>query len=91
MHPIAFERPFRALYVISYWHESFEGRPIGEIFAVWNGGIVYYGGLVGATLACAIYLRIKKLPLWKVADIIAPSIAFNRSPYSERIFAMCRS
>ena len=28
----------RTLYVISYWSESFAGRPIGEIFAVWRGG-----------------------------------------------------
>jgi phosphatidylglycerol---prolipoprotein diacylglyceryl transferase len=67
----------RALYVVSYWHESFEGRPIGEIFAVWNGGIVYYGGLIGATLACVIYLRRKRLPLWKVADVLAPSVALG--------------
>ena len=67
----------RILYVVSYWHESFEGRPIGEIFAVWNGGLVYYGGLIGATLACALYLRRKKLPIWKVADVVAPSIALG--------------
>ena len=67
----------RTLYVISYWSESFAGRPIGEIFAVWRGGLVYYGGLIGATLACIFYLRMKKLPFWKVADILAPSIALG--------------
>jgi phosphatidylglycerol:prolipoprotein diacylglycerol transferase len=67
----------RSLYVVSYWHESFEGRPIGEVFAVWNGGLVYYGGLIGATLACVCYLRLKRLPFWKVADILAPSVALG--------------
>jgi phosphatidylglycerol---prolipoprotein diacylglyceryl transferase len=67
----------RTLYVISYWRESFEGRPIWEILAVWQGGLVYYGGLIGATLACVIYLQMKKLPFWKVADIVAPSIALG--------------
>ena len=67
----------RALYVVSYWHESFAGRPFGEIFAVWNGGIVFYGGLIGATLACALYVRRKKLRLWRVADVLAPSIALG--------------
>ena len=67
----------RSLYVISYWHESFEGRPIGEIFAVWKGGLVFYGGLIGATLATLLYLRMKKLPFWKVADILSPSVALG--------------
>jgi phosphatidylglycerol---prolipoprotein diacylglyceryl transferase len=67
----------RSLYVISYWHDSFEGRPLGEIFAVWNGGLVFYGGLIGATAATLLYLRIKKLSFWKVADILAPSVALG--------------
>ena len=67
----------RTLYVISYWRESFAGKPIAEIFMVWKGGLVYYGGLIGASLACILYTRLKKLPLWKVADILAPSIALG--------------
>lgn len=67
----------RTLYVISYWRESFAGQPVGEIFAVWHGGLVYYGGLIGASLACILYTRFKKLPLWKVADILAPSVALG--------------
>ncbi len=67
----------RTLYVVSYWQDSFAGKPLGEIFAVWHGGVVYYGGLVGASLACILYTRLKKLPLWKVADILAPSIALG--------------
>ena len=64
----------RVLYVISYWQESFAGKPIGEIFMLWKGGLVYYGGLIGASLTCIAYLRLKKLPLWKVADILIPSL-----------------
>ena len=67
----------RTLYVVSYWREAFAGKPLAEIFMVWKGGLVYYGGLVGAALACICYTRFKKLPLWKVADILAPSIALG--------------
>jgi phosphatidylglycerol:prolipoprotein diacylglycerol transferase len=67
----------RTLYVISYWRESFAGRPLSEIFAVWNGGLVFYGGLIGASLACILYVRRKRLALWKVADVLAPSIALG--------------
>jgi phosphatidylglycerol:prolipoprotein diacylglycerol transferase len=67
----------RVLYVISYWREYFADHPFPEIFMLQHGGLVFYGGLIGATIAGIIYLRIKNLPLWKVADIMAPSIALG--------------
>ena len=72
----------RFLYVISYWDTLFEKplflhAPWTEIFMVQRGGLVYYGGLIGASLACIIYARVQKLPLWKLADIFAPSIALG--------------
>ncbi len=69
----------RSLYVVSYWQDQFAGRPIGEVFMVWRGGLVYYGGLVGASAACLIYAGIKQLPLWKVADILTPSVALGHA------------
>ncbi len=67
----------RSLYVISYWHEVFAPQPIWEIFMVQHGGLVYYGGLIGASLACILFARRKKLALWRLADILAPSIALG--------------
>ena len=69
----------RTLYVISYWREQFADQPFREIFMVHHGGLVFYGGLIGASLAGIIYLRAKKLPLWKLADILAPSIALGHA------------
>jgi len=67
----------RTLYVITFWRESFADQPVTEMLAVWKGGLVFYGGLIGASLACILYVRLKKLPLWRVADILAPSIALG--------------
>ena len=67
----------RVLYVISYWREQFAQNPFPEIFMVQHGGLVFYGGLIGATLAGMFYIHRKKLPLWKIADIVAPSIALG--------------
>jgi phosphatidylglycerol:prolipoprotein diacylglycerol transferase len=67
----------RTVFVVTYWPENFAGHPIYEIFMVQRGGIVYYGGLIGASLACIIFARIKKLPLWRLADVLAPSIALG--------------
>src|ERR1700691_1579762 len=67
----------RLVYVTTYWKDEFVGQPLSEIFAIWHGGLVYYGGLIGATIAGMIYIRWKKLPLWKIADVMAPSIALG--------------
>jgi phosphatidylglycerol---prolipoprotein diacylglyceryl transferase len=67
----------RFVYVTTYWKEEFAGQPVSEIFAIWHGGLVYYGSLIGATIAGVIYIRWKKLPLWKTADVLAPSIALG--------------
>ena len=68
----------RAWYVVSYWREGFANRPFTEVFMVHHGGLVFYGGLVGASLACVLFTRRRELPLWKVADILAPSIALGQ-------------
>ena len=67
----------RTVYVTTYWKEQFAGQPLTEIFAIWHGGLVYYGGLIGAAVGGFIYIRWKKMPLWKTADVFAPSIALG--------------
>ena len=67
----------RAFFVIGYWKEEFAGRPIYEIFMVQRGGLVYYGGLIGASLACIVFAWLRKLPLWRLADVLAPSVALG--------------
>ena len=67
----------RAVYVTTYWKQEFASQPFSEIFMVQHGGLVYYGGLIGAIVAGSIYLARKKLPVWKIADILAPSIALG--------------
>ena len=67
----------RFVYVTTYWKQEFAGQPLSEIFMVQHGGLVFYGGLIGASLAGIAYLAWKKLPLWKIADILAPSIALG--------------
>jgi len=67
----------RMLYVASYWQKDFAGQPLSEVFAIWKGGLVFYGGLIGATLAGIIGVKRRGLPLWKVADCLAPGIALG--------------
>jgi len=67
----------RIVYVTTYWKQEFAGQPFTEVFMIQHGGLVYYGGLIGATVTGIGYLAWKKLPVWKIADILAPSIALG--------------
>ena len=67
----------RAVHVVTYWNEQYAGKSFWEIFMIRNGGLVFYGGLIGAALATILCARRKQLPLWKVADILAPSVALG--------------
>ena len=67
----------RFVYVTTYWREEFASQPFTEIFMIQHGGLVYYGGLVGAAVAGFSFIRWKKMPLWKTADVFAPSIALG--------------
>lgn len=69
----------RALYVLSYWDRDFAGRPLGEIFAVWKGGLVFYGGLIAATGAGLWRLHRLQLPVWTLADCLAPGIVVGHA------------
>jgi phosphatidylglycerol:prolipoprotein diacylglycerol transferase len=66
----------RVLYVIINW-TTFSNDPI-EIIRIWHGGLVFYGGFIGACLVALWYLRKHDLSLWNTADILAPSIALGQ-------------
>ncbi|HAB18068.1 MAG TPA: prolipoprotein diacylglyceryl transferase [Verrucomicrobiota bacterium] len=69
----------RVWYVGSYWQRDFVGRPWTEAFAVWQGGLVYYGGLILGTLVGIWRIHAMKLPLWTVADCLAPGVALGHA------------
>ena len=50
-----------------------------DIFKIWNGGLVFFGGFLGALVASFIYLKMKKLNILKTFDILAPGIALGHA------------
>ncbi len=58
--------------------EHFAARPL-EAFAIWKGGLVFYGGLLAAVPVGIWYVNRHSLPIWKTADIMAPSIALGQA------------
>jgi phosphatidylglycerol:prolipoprotein diacylglycerol transferase len=50
-----------------------------QMFKVWEGGLVFYGGLIPAAAVAFGYMRWRRLPTWKLADLISPLIALGLS------------
>jgi len=67
----------RTLYVLTYWRTQFAPVPLWHVLAVWEGGLVFYGGLVGASAAGLGYIFLRGWPLWKLCDALAPSVALG--------------
>lgn len=76
----------RLFYVIEYWDTRFKSENWWEtainIVKFTEGGLVIYGALIGSTVALVFSVWRRKLPLWAMADLIAPSLmiglAFGR-------------
>lgn len=68
----------RILYVITFWDQEFAGKGFLHIFAL-RSGFVFYGGLIGAMVAGIGYTRWKKIPTWKLADALAPSVSLGHA------------
>lgn len=66
-------------YVAQFWHTIDDKWDLLRDF---RSGLVFYGGLVGATLGVVLFVRAKKLPLLKILDVLAPAgalgLAFGR-------------
>ena len=66
----------RVEYVRTTWHQ-FEGADFVQLINVRDGGLVFYGGLIGALIAFGVIIWRRNLPPLKVLDIIAPLIPFG--------------
>lgn len=90
----------RLYYVLFSW-EIYAKEPL-KIFALREGGLAIYGGIIAGIITVIVYTKIKKLNFWLVTDTAAPSLIlgqiigrwgnfFNREAfggYTDNIFAM---
>ena len=57
------------IYFVLFRLDEFSGRPLIAYFAVWEGGIAIYGGIIGGILAIWLVTRRKKLPFLAMLDL----------------------
>jgi phosphatidylglycerol:prolipoprotein diacylglycerol transferase len=68
----------KLFHVVFFWNDFLSGWRAEGVRSL-REGFVFYGGLIGASLAAIVYTRIKRLPLWKVADACAPGGALGHA------------
>ena len=68
----------KLFHIIFFWNDFSEGwRATGP--ASLRAGFVFYGGFLGAAAGLLTYARLKKLPVWQLADVLAPSVALGHA------------
>jgi phosphatidylglycerol:prolipoprotein diacylglycerol transferase len=65
----------RALFVVEHIHDFREDW--SSVLAVWQGGLTLYGGVAAGTVAGLWTAKRVGLPMWRVADALAPSLALG--------------
>jgi phosphatidylglycerol:prolipoprotein diacylglycerol transferase len=67
----------RSWYVIEYWGE-FKEDPVTALY-LWDGGLVYYGGLLVSLAGCFWWMRREKWPVALAFDLAAPWFALGHA------------
>ena len=67
----------RLYYVI--FRFDYYSQHLGEILAVWNGGLAIYGGLITGAIVLYIFADRKLINTWDFLDVAAPSVMIAQS------------
>lgn len=67
----------RLYYVAFNW--GYYGKNPLNILYVWEGGLAIYGGIIGGAIGAWLLSRHRKIPLGKLADMVAPALIFGQA------------
>ena len=66
------------LYYVLFNLEYYLKNP-SEIFAIWNGGLAIYGGIIGGTVTAVAFCKIRKIKFLNFGDYLVPLLALCQS------------
>ncbi len=67
----------RILYILFNW-ERYLTEPLAAL-KLWEGGLIFFGGLIGAVLASYLFLKKRGVPFLTAADLFAPGISLGHA------------
>jgi phosphatidylglycerol:prolipoprotein diacylglycerol transferase len=69
----------RTLHIIVYWNTGGYAEDPLKIIRIWEGGIVFYGGFLGAVAYFLYFTKKHQLNLWALGDLYIPSLAIGHA------------
>lgn len=60
-------------HILFYEPSYYLASPL-KIFAIWEGGMSFHGGVLGTAAAIILFARRFKAPLWSVSDLVCASV-----------------
>jgi phosphatidylglycerol:prolipoprotein diacylglycerol transferase len=68
----------KLFHIIFFWDDFIAGWRANGVSSL-REGFVFYGGFIVASLVAIAYARLKRLPLAKLTDVLAPSVALGHA------------
>jgi len=68
----------RLAYVIEHWSAEFSAEPL-SVFRFDQGGLMFYGGFIAASLFTFIYIKIRKVSLFALSDILLTAVPLGHA------------
>jgi phosphatidylglycerol:prolipoprotein diacylglycerol transferase len=69
----------RIAYVCEHWSAEFAGQPFLEMLRFDKGGLMFYGGLIGAVVVAGLFLRVGKVPVMRSLDACATALPLGHA------------
>lgn len=67
----------RTAYILANWSDYWEAP--WTIFRIDQGGLIFYGGFIGAILGVILFAKIKKRPVWAVGDLAVGALPLGHA------------
>jgi phosphatidylglycerol:prolipoprotein diacylglycerol transferase len=70
--------PAARLYYVLFEWQTYAQHP-EQILQIWHGGIAIHGAILGGLVAALLFARLKQVPFWQLADLVAPSLILGQA------------
>ncbi|KGF73283.1 diacylglyceryl transferase [Neosynechococcus sphagnicola sy1] len=70
--------PCARLYYVAFQWQEYAADP-SKIIAIWQGGIAIHGAILGGMAAALLFARLRRVPFWQLADLVAPALILGQT------------